>query len=168
MHARRTAGFISLIAAVSAIGSSALAAAAALVPFQGKGFTIDLPGTPRHSVLHLGKLTLEVDLVVSGTKAVGISYGDVPAGATIDLKGAIAGTATATKGKVRHSVNTTYQGFPARDAQIAGDARHKVTVFVRVIDTGTRFYEVQYIVRGSHRTTPPAAVATILGSLKIA
>lgn len=73
-------------------------------------------------------------------------------------------------GTVNDEVDSTYQGFPTRDARITGGSESsgkKGTVFIRVIVTPERLYQLIYVEEGADQTTPPADFYTFRDSMKI-
>lgn len=146
-----------------------------LAAFQGEGFTILMPGKPTRSEQSADSAGGPVKVVLytseSRDKAYLVGYTDVPADVEIDLPGAIKGAASGVKGTAQDEVETTFQGFPARDARItdADDGNgNKGTAFLRVINANNRLYQLQYIEAGGNVKTPSANYPEFLGSLKIA
>ena len=155
-------------------GPTTRRSARALAPFQGDGFTVLMPGTPKRSeqTAQSAAGTVTVVLYTSDNRdsAYLVGYTDLPAGATIDLPGAIEGAAAGVKGTVNEERDTTHQGFPARDARITnadGGNGIKGTAFLRVIDADDRLYQLQYIEAGADVKTPSADYPEFLASLKI-
>jgi hypothetical protein len=145
-----------------------------LAQYQGDGFTVLMPGKPTKSEQTAdnpnGKVTVVLYTSESRNKAYLVGHTDVPEGVQIDLAGAIQGAASAVKGTATDEVETTFQGFPARDARItnASDGKgNKGTAFFRVIDAKTRLYQLQYIQEGGDVKAAPPEYTEFLNSLKI-
>ena len=146
-----------------------------LATFQGEGFTVDMPGTPKRSTetapTASGPVTVVLYSSESRNKAYNVGYTELPAGLQIDLAAAIKGAATGVKGTATDEAETTHQGMPARDARItnASDGKgNKGTVFMRAISTKGRLYQLQYVQEGADVKAPPAEYPQFLASLKIA
>jgi hypothetical protein len=142
-----------------------------LAPLDGDGFTVSMPGTPERSEqsVKTAKGTVKAVSYTSDSKdkAFSIGYTELPKGVTGDLHGAIAGGASNVGGTARDEVDTTYQGFKARDARITGAADNKGTLFVRAILVKNRLYVLQFIGNGANLKKPSAAYSQIINSLKI-
>lgn len=145
-----------------------------LAAFQGEGFTVMMPGKPERSEQSAESAAGQVKVILytseSRDKAYLVGYTDLPAGATIDLPGAIKGAAGGVKGTVNDEKETTHQGFPAREARITnaddGDG-NKGTAFLRVINANNRLYQMQYIEAGADVKTPSENYPEFVNSLKI-
>jgi len=141
-----------------------------LVPFDGDGFSASLPTAPQRRTQDVstpaGPVTVVFYLSEAGTSAYIVSYIDLPNGQG-DLPGAIAGAAKSVGGSVREEKETTYNGFPARDARITGAKGGRATLFARVILAKGRLYQLQYVQEGGNVTAPPAVYRQFLGSLRI-
>jgi len=146
----------------------------ALTPFQGEGFTISMPGKPERSSqttpTAAGELTIVLYTSQSSDEAYTVGYTDIPGGAEADLADVIQGSASSVKGTASDEVDSTYQGFRARDARISNasdDKGNKATVFLRALLAGDRLYQLQYLQKGADVKTAPAEYAEFLASLKI-
>lgn len=144
-----------------------------LASFQGEGFTVLMPGKPTRNEQTTpsaaGPLKTVIYQSSSRQKAYLVGHTDFPSSVKVDLAGALKGIATAGKGTPRDEVETTYQGFPARDARVEGvtdDNGKKGTSFLRMVNANNRMYQLQYIESGN-LTTPPANFSEFVNSLKI-
>lgn len=113
-----------------------------------------------------GPVTVVLYLSDAKSSAYIVSYFDLPNGQG-DLPGAIAGAAQNVGGTVREEKETTYKGFPARDARITGAEGGSATVFTRVILAKGRLYQLQYVQEGGEVAAPPAVYRQFLDSLRI-
>jgi hypothetical protein len=142
-----------------------------LATLEGDGFTVSMPGTPKRSVQSVPTPRGTVKAISytsdSHDKAFSIGYTELPKGVKGDLRGAIAGGASNVGGTARDEVDTTYQGFKARDARITGAADNKGTLFVRAILVRNRLYVLQFIGNGANLKKPSDAYSQIVNSLKI-
>lgn len=145
-----------------------------LVAFQGEGFTVSMPGSPKRSTQTAQSAAGPVSIVLysseSKDKAYNIGYTELPNGMEADLPGAIKGAASAVQGTATDEIETTYQGSPARDARItnASDGKgNKATVFIRAIKAGSRLYQLQYVEEGADVKAAPSEYSQFLASLKI-
>lgn len=141
-----------------------------LVTFNHTGFSIGLLPGKRDRLalsLHVGSGAAKFVLYVVRQGDVGTAVGSfsLPLDQAA-MTSTIASAARAAQGAVHDARETTYQGFPARDARIASTANDG-TLFVRTIRTPTRTYLLEYIVKGSDHRTAPAGYATFLASLKL-
>ncbi len=147
-------------------GSSALT----LVPFDGDGFSASMPTAPQRATQDVstpaGPVTVVLYLSEAGTSAYIVSYAELPSGQG-DLPSAIAGAAQNVGGTVRAEKETTYAGFPAREARITGAQGGRATVFTRAIIAKGRLYQLQYAEEGGDVAAPPAVYGQFLASLTI-
>jgi hypothetical protein len=146
--------------------AAALPRGSGLVEFRRPGYSVGvLPGRSERFASSFQKLGLVVYLARHGNAATEVGA----VATTFDeaaITGTIKGAARSAGGSVVDEVKTTYQGFPARDARIAGIAGNKATFFLRVIGAKHAGYVLGYIIKGSH-TTPPAQYRAFLASLTI-
>jgi len=141
---------------------------------NGEGFTVNMPGDPKRSTQTVqtgaGPVLLTAYVTEGGSEGFSMSVAKLPPTVKGDLDGAVRGGAAKVKGTATDTVETTYQGFPARDTRITnaqdkdGD---KGTVFARVILAKGKLFQLQFIQEGGDVKTPPAAYAAFLASLKI-
>jgi len=68
---------------------------------------------------------------------------------------------------VRDEVDTTYQGYKARDARITGAASDESTLFMRAILAKNRLYLLHHVGEGANLRKAPAAYGEIVNSLRI-
>jgi hypothetical protein len=171
-------GVAALIAAVtlrSAAGGTANVRGAALEPFRATGFSVDLPCRPkpvsRTQHTSLGSVTVVGYACAAGGDGYGVAATTVPGrhSGTVDITAAAKGAANNLGGTATDLTTTTYQGHPAADLRVpnARAGTRPVTVFMRVIDTGSTLYELQYQQDGGNVPAPPANYAAFLASLHI-
>lgn len=148
-----------------------------LTTLNGEGFSVLMPGKPERLVKTAPSAAGPVDvtfyLIPKGNTAYTVSVFAVPEGVQFDLDGAVSSVASSVGGKVADSAETTYQGFPARDARITG-ARDKNgkkgkkgTIFTRAVISGDHFYQLQFIAEGGDVTAPSPVYTKLRDSLKI-
>jgi hypothetical protein len=142
-----------------------------LATLEGDGFSVSMPGKPKRSERSFPTARGAVKAISytsdSRDRAFSIGYTELPKGVEGDLRGTIAGSATKVGGTARDEVDTTYQGFKARDARITGAADNKGTLFLRAILVKNRLYVLQFIGNGANLKKPSAAYSQIINSLKI-
>lgn len=142
-----------------------------LAKLEGDGFSVIMPGKPRRSEqsVRTQRGTMRAISYTSDSRdrAFSIGYTELPKGVTGDLHGAIVGGASRVGGTARDEVDTTYQGFKARDARITGAADNKGTLFLRAILVRNRLYVLQFIGDGANLKKPSEAYSQIVNSLKI-
>jgi hypothetical protein len=142
-----------------------------LATLDGDGFSVSMPGKPRRSEqsVRTPRGTVKAISYTSDSRdrAFSIGYTELPKGVRGDLRGAIAGGASNVGGTARDEVDTTYQGFKARDARITGAADNKGTLFLRAILVRNRLYVLQFIGDGANLKKPSDAYSQIINSLKI-
>jgi hypothetical protein len=142
-----------------------------LATLRGDGFSVSMPGKPKRSeqAVPTPRGTVKAISYTSDSRdrAFSIGYTELPKGAEGDLHGAITGGAINVGGIARDEVDTTYQGFKARDARITGAADNKGTLFLRAILVKNRLYVLQFIGDGANLKKPSAAYSQIINSLKI-
>lgn len=141
---------------------------------RGEGFTVQMPGNPKRSVITAqtpaGPVPITAYISEGGEEGFSMSSLKIPAGVQGDLDGAVRGAASQVEGTVRSSVKTTHQSFPARDARIADaeDANgRKGTVFLRVILAKGRVFQLQFVTAGGDVPAPTSAYRAFVASLKI-
>jgi len=141
---------------------------------KGRGFTVDMPGSPKRQVITAqtaaGPVPITAYISESGEEGFSMSVLTVPKGVKGNLDGAVKGAAASVGGTLKNSATTRYQGFPARDARIANAADkdgNKGTVFARVILASGRVFQLQYVTAGADVEAPPAAYRRFVSSLKI-
>ena len=146
----------------------------ALEPFKGNGFTVLMPAKPTRTKQSVdtpaGKVTVVLYLTETADQAYLVGYTDTPKGAQASLSGAVQGAANAVGGQVADEASARHRGLPARDARITnarGANGQEGTIFLRVIESKNRLYQLQYIQAGSDVPTPPANYPKFRNSLKI-
>ena len=136
--------------------------------FQLEGFSASFPSEPERSQQPVQTPVGQLDVVayqsLGDTDGYSVSYFQIPQGGGADLAGAIAGAARQVEGTATDEVETTYQGFPARDARIT-NAFGEGTIFTRVIAANSRLYQLQYLVDGVDVTAPAPEYPQFLASL---
>jgi hypothetical protein len=146
----------------------------ALVKFQATGFSVDMPCQPKPNSQTLntpvGPMTLAQYVCAGGRDGYGVTATTVAPvqGAIFDMTAAAKEAASEWGGTPTDLVSSTYQDHPAADFRVADGQRssHKVTVFMRIINTGSALYEMQYLKAGSN-IPAPANYAAFLQSMHI-
>jgi hypothetical protein len=146
-----------------------------LAPLVGDGFSVSMPGKPKQSTrttfTQVGSIEIIVYLSDGRHKAYALAYNTIPLGGELDVATAIAGAAKGVKGVAQDEVDTTHQGFPARDARIthATDDKSgiKGTIFLRMIVAKGRVYQLLHIAEGPDVKVPHPTYAEFLASFKI-
>ena len=140
----------------------------ALTPFQGDGFTASFPTVPERSQQPVdtpaGRLDVVAYQALADSDGYSLSYFEIPPGGGADLAAAVAGAAQNVEGTVTDETETTYKGFPARDARIT-NAFGEGTIFTRILATDTRLYQLQYLVDGADVAEPAKEYPEFLASL---
>ncbi|HEX3828629.1 MAG TPA: hypothetical protein VHV82_15295 [Sporichthyaceae bacterium] len=147
----------------------------ALVKFQATGFSVDLPCVPKPNSESLntpvGPMTVAQYLCVGGRDGYGVTATTVAPmqGATLDMTAAAKEAATEWGGTPTDVVSSTYQDHPAADFHVADGHRgsRKITVFMRIISTGSTLYEMQYLKAGNNIPTAPMNYPAFLASMHI-
>jgi len=138
---------------------------------EGDGFSVNMPGKPKRSEQSVPTPRGTVKAISytsdSRDKAFSIGYTELPKGVKGDLRGAITGGAINVGGTAHDEVDTTYQGYKARDARITGAADNKGTLFLRAILVKNRLYVLQFIGDGANLKKPSPAYSRLINSLKI-
>lgn len=143
-----------------------------LVPLDGNGFTVRLPGKATASKQ---KATSEVGVIPytlysardgnGGTFVVAMTT--YPKNAVLDLDGAVAGLAKALDGKVVANQKVKVRGHTARAVRITSAAGGTdATTFARTVLVGRRLFQLQYSVAGSNLASPPPIFAAVLGTVR--
>lgn len=152
---------LSLLAA-AAVGLSVLTGcgSAEMQTVDGEGFTVSLPGKAERTTQTAPTPGGNVNLVLYGVQDRnsyhGVSYADMPEGVTIDLDGAVKGSAQAMKGTVASSKPSEVQGHKAVDATITGVQSNGIegTAFITDVAVDNRLYTVMSIVKGKNADKP--------------
>jgi hypothetical protein len=150
-------------------------AAKPLVKFQATGFSVDLPCQPKPNSQSVntpvGPMTVAQYVCAGGRDGYVVTSTTIPSvqGGTFDMAAAAKEAATEGGGTVTDLVTSTYQDHPAGDFKVADghQGSHKVTVFMRIINTGTTLYEMQYLKAGNNVPTPPANYDAFRNSMHI-
>lgn len=169
-----------LILAVTTTAASSLLACGEpaseqeVATLDGEGFSVRMPGHPKRTTQTVataaGPVTVTAYITEGGEEGFSMSVAKIPATVKGDLDGAIQGAAANVGGTAKDTLETTYQGFPARDTRIinARDKNGKKgTVFARIILAKGRLYQLQFVQEGADVKTPPDAYPAFLKSLKI-
>ncbi len=186
LHIRLAAGVVALVVSAAGCGGggggkakpvaglptayAGLPSGSGLVSFRRRGLSVGvLPGKPQRLAASFRYAGSDVKLVfyLSRHGDAATEVGSIAT--TLDdaaIASTINGAASSSGGQVADEVTTTYEGFPAHDALIAGIGGHKGTFFLRVIGARHAGYVLGYIIKGSH-TTPPAQYRALLASLRI-
>ncbi|MEY2441557.1 MAG: hypothetical protein QOJ46_983 [bacterium] len=138
-----------------------------LVRFRGDGFSVSLPGKPERATTSDAGHERVFYAVRVADRYMGIGHVQVPHDKAPDviLRTSIRDGAATSGASVHDEAATTYQGFPARDARYT-DVDGCCTVFIRMIITRSRFYQLEYLVTGTDRATP-AVFKKFISSLRI-
>jgi ABC-type glycerol-3-phosphate transport system substrate-binding protein len=108
-------------------------------------FTAEFPNQPKRDTQSqsAGGVNLEIVIYTSEVDngAVTVTYTDSPVALDADaaLAGAVQGSATQVKGTVTSSNDTTFLGYPAKDAEISVDGGD---VYERIFLVGQRLYVI--------------------------
>ncbi len=149
--------------------STAATTASGLIPYKGDRFTVSMPGRPVKSSQRVssaaGPVKLTQLLVEKDGTAFNVAYGDYPAGAQLDLKGAARGSADGMKGQLADAKRVTYRGTPALDFRIVNALGGSVTGFGRDLVVIDRVYQLFVIIFGANVKTPPAEYLLMRDSL---
>ncbi len=144
-------------------------AGSGLIPYKGDRFTVSMPGRPVKSSQRVssaaGPVKLTQLLVEKDGTAFNVAYGDYPAGAQLDLKGAARGSANGMKGQLADAKQVTYRGAPALDFRIVNALGGTVTGFGRDLVVIDRVYQLFVIIFGANVKTPPAEYLLMRDSL---
>jgi hypothetical protein len=164
-------------AALIACGDDTKKDAASAKPaatLKGDGFSVEMPGKPKRQVLTAptaaGPLPVTAYITEGGDEGYSMSVLKVPKGGRFDLDGAIQGAAANVNGSLKDRSQTSYQGYPARDARITNAADkngNKGTVFARVILAEGRVFQLQFVTGGGNVKSAPAAYTRFVSSLRI-
>ena len=146
----------------------------AVKTLTGDGFSVRMPGSPKRQVITArtaaGPVPITAYITEGGEEGFSMSVLTVPDGVRGDLDGAVRGAAASVRGTLRTTTKIRHQGFPGRDARIAGAADangNKGTVFARVILAKGRVFQLQYVTDGADVKAAPAAYRRFVASLKI-
>jgi hypothetical protein len=132
------------------------------------GYTVNMPGKPRHTVMHddtpAGPAPRETYISLVGRIGYSISVQIFPF--DVDLDTAVDGLAR--NSEIVSRVKTTYKGFPARDVRSAAYLQgRRVVLFERVILAHRTLIDLLYGPVSPDMRVPPAAGRAFLGSLNI-